>query len=503
MRKTALFAMTAVLILASLAYAAASSPSYVTAASSLDAWLPIVSVAIVLSISITAVYYLGGVVLHNNKIKASAVGELGQAIGAAIIMVAVLAAIVFFETGQFSLVSVVSPSSLGTLCGQLAGSNVILLNSQTSVGGEPTLTTAICGQVSDLAPGSGAAPDLTRNIDYGLLANYVIMANVTSQAADNLNSLYIFESWLGFMAHFNMTTSVCAGSCLIPLTAKVTVSSLPLFGYDKLGTFTNPMEFEANLTFYILFVQLLVIAVFLFAWPYLLAAGMILRASFFTRRLGGLLIAIGVVVVLIYPLMCALEYSASSTNQLSPIGASNLPVSATTLSTMAINEQRADGTNTIYGSSGMDFFVLPNAGEVVNYYGCMPLVSVPTGAVPVGALILPTGEVRYQNLLGAEAEFAAMYLIPGVGIGTALLSSAGGLVGALPYVPPLALGIVGNCTPDNAMSTVLALLNLYGVAFVTGIFLPLINILVALAATTSLSKLFGGDTDLMGISKLI
>jgi hypothetical protein len=500
MRKTILLAIMTVLVMASLSYAdGTAGPTYITAASSLDAWLPIVALAIVLSISITAAYYIGGVILNNNKIKASAIGELGQAIGAAIIMVAVIAAIAFFETGQLSLVSAVTPSSMGTVCGQLAGSNVILLQSQAVVDGEPTLTNAVCEQIGEFGGPSGEAgtaqgassPSLTQRIDYGLLADYVITANVTNQASENLNSLYIFESWLGFLAHFNATTAVCALNCAIPMTVKVTVSSLPLYGYDKLGTFTNPMEFEANVTFYILFVQLLVIAVFLFAWPYLIAAGMILRASFFTRRLGGLLIAIGVVVVLIYPLMCVLEYSASSSNQLSPIGASNLPVSATTLNTMAINEQRPDGTNTIYGSSGMNFFILPNAWEVVNYYGCLPSVGSGSHA------LLPT------NLLGAEAAFSAMYLIPGVSIGTAILSSVGGLVGALPYVPPLALGIVGNCTPPNAMSTMLALLNLYGVAFVTGIFMPLVNLLVALAATTSLSKLFGGDTDLMGLSKLI
>lgn len=457
------------------------------------------AVAIVLSLSLTAAYYLAGVMLSNKKIKSAAIGELGQAAGAAIIMVAVLATIAFFETGQLSLDSVVSPSSIGTVCLQLANSNVVMLNSAGTINGADTLTNTVCSQIYSLSGPSGGADvggagtsapssSLTQRIDYGLFANYVIMANLTSQTADNLNSLYIFESWIGFMSRFKAVTRTCVPSCILALASmtSVSVSFTPLQGYEKLGTFTQPLEFEANLTFYILFIQLLVISFFLFAWPYLLAAGMILRATFFTRRLGGLLIAIGVVIVLIYPLMGVLEYSAFSNSRLSPIGSENLPVSATNLQGMALYERLPDGTSTIYGSKGINFFILPNAGEVIDYYGCMP--SVP-------------GKPR--NLLAGEAAFGAAYLIPGVGIGTAFASSLGGLQGALPYVPPLETGAVGTCTADNALNTMLALVNLYGISFVTGIFMPLINVLVALAATISLSKLFGGDTDIMGLSKLI
>ena len=519
MRKTTFFAA-AVILLASLS--AAATPAFITTGDALNGWLPVVAVALVLGVSITAAYYMAGVLLNSSKIKAAAVGELGQAIGGAIIVVAVLVGIVFFESGQLSLVSVVSPASMGTVCGQLSNSNVIFL--QNGEGGGDTLTDVVCSQISSLGGAGGStsfdpASSLTQRMDYGLFANYVIMANVSSQMADNLQSLYLYESWIGFLSKFNVSVKWCMPSCvaissglaLNPLS--VGVSFFPLQGYEKLGAFTEPLEFEADMSFYILFIQLLMVSFFLFAWPYLIAAGMILRSTFFTRRLGGLLIAIGIVIVLIYPLMTVLEYSAFTNTKLTPIGPTVLPAGAASLNSMVLCEAVPNGpsgagasvasggcTNqpwpagpmpmgthaVAYGSQGINFFVLPNAGEIIDYYGCMP--SAPG---------LP------RNLPAAEATFAGMYLIPGVGLGTALLDAVGGLAGAVPIVPPLALGVVGQCGPDNALSTMLALVNMYGIVFIEGVFMPLLNVLVALAATISLSKLFGGDTDIMGLSKLV
>ena len=57
--------------------------------------------------------------------------------------------------------------------------------------------------------------------------------------------------------------------------------------------------------------------------------------------------------------------------------------------------------------------------------------------------------------------------------------------------------------PYNAINAALALINLYGVVFVLGIVLPVINVMIAIAMVQSTARLFGGDTNILGIGKLI
>lgn len=489
-------------IAATLPAAAAQQPSFITSYSEFTAWLPVIIVAVTLSIMITGIYYLAGVALQSKDIKSRAVGEFGQAVGTIIIVVMLIAVLWFFGTGELSLENVVSPASLSLLCGpaQLGASKVSILSSTGMINDVPSPTNTICSVISLMAPAassssslpSGISPgsiDITPRLDYGLLASYVIIANVTNQAADNLNAFYIFEGWMGYLSKLVSTTGICTPSptCIVPASPSgsklsVTLSVTPLAGYLPLTSVNSSVEFEAVLTFYILFFQLLVILLFLFVWPYLLAAGVILRAMFFTRRAGGLLMGIGISVALIYPLMYVLEYGAFANTNLSPIGATNLP-------SMQLSERLTDGTLTTYGSSGFNFFILPNAKEVIEVYGCMP---------------------PHDNLMVGEVAAALpYYFVPGLGPALTLIyllgNTAGGISPSissiLSYSASPNSGVV--CTPDQAISTSLALLNLYGIVSVLGITLPMINVLIALAMITNLTRLLGGDTDLLGISKLI
>ena len=127
----------------------------------------------------------------------------------------------------------------------------------------------------------------------------------------------------------------------------------------------------------------------------------------------------------------------------------------------------------------INFFVLPDASKVLAYYKCMP-----NGALGTG-------------LLGEEAGFAAIYLIPLVGQVT-------GIVGLVQGVPKTPLDFpLDGCTPSYAIQAGLAMVNLYGITFASGVLFPIINILVTLAAMSGLATLFGGDTDILGLSKLI
>jgi len=528
------------LAFAALASAAAaeSAPSYISNYSVFQGWLPVIFLAVVLGVMIAAVYYTIGVFLANNKIKSNAISELGQTLGTGIVTVIIVSIFALVGSGQLSLVQLLSPSSIGTVCNQLSASQLDMLNSNGIIQatGGPNPSNAICSGVLSLSSGTTGA-DPTPYIDYGLFYSYVILANLTDQAANNLNAFYLFSGWTGFLSEFTARSAVCTPSptCLIPGTQELSLSVAlqykPLAGYSTITNMISSAQFEAVLVFYLMIMQLLFITLFLFIWPYLLAAGIIMQATFFTRKLGGVLIGMSLAAVLVYPVLLGMEYSAFSNLNLGPIGASNLPamplyelppgsnaivygvsttqggyVLASTISNSGCPNgdyvyenvcgysgtitsecvSQLSGTQKLCSgtaSSNVNFFILPSATNVLRYYSCMP-----------------------DNLIGDEAAFTAFYLAPGFGLGAALFGALGSLATGVP-ITPLSFWPIGStqyaCTPDRAINAALALANLYGISFVSGVILPLINVLVALAAMTGFSTLLGGDKDILGLSNLI
>ena len=188
-------------VAASATIAAAAAPSYISNYSVFQSWLPIVFIAVLFGIAISAVYYVIGAFLNNNKIKSNAIGELGQTIGTAVIAIIIIGVFALVGTGQLSLVPLLSPNSISTgVCSQLASSSLAMLNSHGSsqpagdsntANAIPTTTNAVCSGIASLANGQTGA-DLTPSIDYGLFYSYAILANVTDQAANNLNAFYVF-----------------------------------------------------------------------------------------------------------------------------------------------------------------------------------------------------------------------------------------------------------------------------------------------------------------------
>ncbi len=329
---------------------------------------------------------------------------------------------------------------------------------------------------------------------------------------------------------------------------EVAYKSIPYAGYSAISDMMKSTQLESVLAFYVMLIQLQMIQLFLAIWPYLLAAGIILRSTFFTRGAGGLMMGIALSAVLIFPIMYGMEYSAfssgyiggTSSTSIGPIGASNLPtmplyelnngartvyginalasydgyadasqvpsagcnagdlvhenvcgypgtadetptcVSAASATPLCCAQGTTSTTGSCVATPGINinFFVLPDASKVLSYYHCMP--NGPEG------------------LVGSEAAFAAFYLIPGLGLVTAGLGTLTGTVPATPLDWPL-----NGCMPSRAIGAALAMINLYGITFASGVLFPIINILVALAAMSGFSSLFGGDTDILGLSKLI
>jgi hypothetical protein len=339
-----------------LALTASAQPaSYITNYSEFGTWLPIILLAILVSILITSLYYVAGVFMNNRKVKSNAVTELEQAVGTGIVTILIIGIFVLIGSGQLSLVPLLSPNSANTVCSQLSSSSFTFLSSKYSFTNSsgvsiPTTANAVCSGVNAILTHSTGS-DITPMIDYGLFYSYIIVDNLTNQAAKNLNAFYVFTGWIGFLSMFRSYSEVCwPADCAIPgveATASIAYSYQPYAGYNMITSMIKSTQLEAGLTFYIMVMQLLVITFLLFAWPYMLAAGIILRSSFFTRKTGGLLMAMSLVAVLIFPILYGMEYTANTlTITTSTTSTSTSSTSTTSITTTSTSTKSTTSTST-------------------------------------------------------------------------------------------------------------------------------------------------------------
>jgi hypothetical protein len=223
--------------------------------------------------------------------------------------------------------------------------------------------------------------------------------------------------------------------------------------------------------------QLLFIIIFLYIWPYILFIGLIFRATPFTRRIGGLFIAVAIGAVLFYPAVFAIEYvSLSSMNVNSEIGSTGI-----TLSTAYGFNGITTNSITALPDYTPNFFVEPSIKKIAQANNCWP----------------PGG-----NLALTQAEDTGILLVPFASAVEGLLplikGASGGLPSSLPY-----FYLPSACTPTNAEGTMFQVLNAYGITGITAYVLPLVNILITLTAIIGLSGLLGGDTNLAGLSRFV
>ncbi len=511
---------------------------FITDYSALQQWLPVVFLAMLASALLVGLYYIIGVAINSGRVKDTARYEFGQVIGTAIVVVLIIIALVVFS----SLFSTVVPrSSMQNICNTLKGGQLDIINSAYSSGGSPSPTEVIC---NNLINGNGGGADITDNLDYGLGSTYVIVANVTNQTASNTNALYIFSTWISFLTTFRGGNEVCfpvdCFSSDLPAVS-VAYSFGPLTGYDFITKgVLLPLQTQAIFLFQMNVMQLIIVILMLYMWPYLLAAGMILRATIIGRRIGGLLIAIAVTAVIVYPLVFLSEYVSLTSNNLYPIGVpanaipatfsnsaptsflgtgttsnsfSNLNIYELPTNDFPFNsfdnqyygkiEYQPDSANTVLYK--FNAFVFPRLDEVINADGCWPEVWVPGG--PWGFLVNPVVGIAQQltagdhissgNLLETEGAFTAFYLAGGGVTGIAnLVGTITSFSASIPYVPT-------TCTPPQAMQTFFDLVNVYSLMYVEGVMLPILNILISIVAIMGISGLLGGDTNILGLGKLV
>jgi hypothetical protein len=630
--------------------------------------------AILVSISAVALYYLLALFLNNKGMKSRAVNELGQAIGTGIMVVVIIALFTFFGGGIFSQVPAVSPVALNTVCGQLGGSQgqsgisglqflqpgppYIASGSPSGVGffgtETPSPTNTICNEINNIKvqEGSGSAPSITDNIDYGLFSIYIIAANVTNQEVNNYNGLYFFEAWIRFASSFTSVTQICGDPltlCALPIGPReynVRFSYEPLAGDDAIHVITQTIEQQSAASFYALYLQLIFLILTLYLWPWLLAAGVILRASFFTRRLGGLVIGLTFALLLVWPTVYIFEYSTFY-NQASGLGL--IGAGASTIGILPIYETNTvTGKTIVYGTpTPQSGYVLsagiggcPNSDQFVFENKCGDITSIQPGAclasdqLTSATQLCPGGYVRadwtptadcplqegvcapastssgpssssyvctdpsgtetgscscssgvticpcepynylYENVCGYpgtisssatciqegtafaeppapslqapecvqngdgspqpgplevnffvlpnveqmlnyyncgpgnlfwdEGTFTSWYMFPFAGVSAELYSVVGGLAGSTPTTPADQGWLpTFHCTISGTIGSAVSLAGVYGFTAVSAYLIPLINLVVVLSTAIGISGLLGGDTNLLGLGKLL
>ncbi len=479
---------TVFLLSIAIAGAAGSAVPLTTSVSVLNQWLPIAVLAVIASVCIALIYYMIGIILGNRSIVSAAFSEFENVLGTVVIVVIILILLNFFGSSAFPSLLMSQTNAQG-LCTTLQGANLNFINATQQ---DPTNT--ICTGVIPSAGQGGSSPNpdqLTNNLDYGLASTYLVVANMTNQTTTNLNAYFIFRGYMTFLSTFNASDTMCwpgavcqeYGTTGGAFSVKYIFS--PFAGYEQLLGSAKLLTEQSTLVFYLFVIQLMVIIVLLYAWPYMLAAGIILRASFLTRRVGGLLIAMTLVGLLVYPAIFLIQYNALNNLNLgsqpvAPIG----PTSFNSMQLIGSPTYPASTTQINYDSR-LNFYVFPRADYIITYNGCWP----PKGSVGLGEL----------QIIGA-------YVIPGLGIlnaGINLLNLGATSAGSGPVLQSSLLRLGFTCNSNNAIQTVFSLYNLYGMMSIIGLILPLINVLMVLAALFSLSSLLGGDTRIFGLERLV
>lgn len=471
------------LLFSGLAYAQGAY-SYTTNVSVFSYWLPIVIIAVFIGVAISLGYYMVATLLNNSRLKQNALAEFYQVLGTVGVLVIIIMILNAYGTGIYQGDATLSAAATAICTTSQLGSSPLLLTNSGVAG--PTEN--ICSQIIDVQ--STGSSDITTNIDYGLAATYVLMANVTSQAAVNLNALNVLENYYSTLATVNPTESVCwPESCIASPAGQAfsaTYSYLPFWFYGKIRGGTLYIGTEAQIAFYMGVLQMVIIIIMLFGWPYLLAAGLVLRASFFTRKAGGLMLAIVLVGMVLYPMLNAFEYSAmaNANSPLVPIGANTVTSTTYNAMTLVGTPTTTTGTaaaNTItYGVSNFNFYVYPRLDYILNYDGCWP----PGGSVLLG-----------------ETQVAGGYVIPGIGLYLALKDFIGSFVNAV--IEPSSPTYGFNCTPANLFEAIVNIADLYGMVFTSSVLVYILNILMLLSAIKGISSMLGGDTSLLGIGRLL
>ncbi len=493
--------------------------------------LPFMIIALLIDATIVAIWYMIGAILNNSGMKSSARGEFLQFVTTAIIAAIILASLLFFGSIYVNSVnptgtqtpSVLSSQQLSQICFNAAAQPLTYMKDQLY-----NPATNICGIV--LAGPSGSAD---QQMNYPLAASGVILANMTNQVAIQMNSTFIVDAFASFLQKLSPTLGVCVqppsdiglGPCTSgvigippvpfypePPILYVKFSNTPLAGLDmitkSLASFSNLLY----LTLMAFVVQLEFTNIFIYVWPFLIFFGLVLRATPFTRKIGGALIAIALGATLFYPSVFGLEYLAANNNSIAPQPTLNFC-------------DNGGGTLSLGGfvfptfpyQYKLNFFVLPDVSRIAQQCGCWPYLGLlnsetmdvvainnPIWWSSLGVSMTEGVGNFFLNLLqdiwnNNYSDVGNQLINAFFNIAT-LSQTPDQFAGALSTVAPVCP--IGSPT-SGGEGFVFSLMEAYGLTGVTAYFLPILNVLITLSAVIGLSRILGGDTEFAGISRFV
>ncbi len=529
----------------SLAPAVFSATPIVSSYSAFTNWFPIIFAASLIAFGLAGIYYMIGYLLNNNRIKSAAISEVEQAAGSIALVVIIVGVLYLFGTSasiSFSGLLGSHTSDFSNICNNYLQNNQIwMLSSNKYDLGLPEPTTAVCQNLIGANGPKSSADQITTNLDYGLAATYVVIANMTNQSIFELNALYNFDSLIFFLRNLKPFIGECfpvtCADPFSPTLEEVQLVYQPYHGYVLQRTVMPSIVTQANLSTYMMVLELVIVLMLLMFWPYLLGAGIVLRTIPFTRRAGGLIIAATLVGLLILPTLFLLEYSSLNNLSSQPfIGASQIPGMAlcgfgpisgsnggnvlycytdqTKLQTSYIYKgiQPSGFTQTMnacgpmppnegnpfdsqppcYVRKDLSLYSFPNAANLISFYSCYP--NDPTGTI-----------------LPIEAEILISTLITNAALPVTVLMSlftnnfsigSNGLVDFF-FNPTGGASCISQVAPHNMIAAFTSLVNMYGIISIAGFILPILNALVMLSALTGLSSLIGGETTIIGLSRFL
>jgi hypothetical protein len=486
---------------------------------------PVLIVAIALDGSIVGIWYLLGVILNNDGVKSAARSETYQLVGTIILAMIIVGLMITYGSmsnvllNSFGTQTVMSPAAISSICTALT-SAAPAVNPSTGIVNPWTTTVSLIGPAPSLLAGGGSGSTFNGicyidsnpsydPVDYPLAATATIIANTLNQTAANLQTAYQFDAILGFLQVVKPSIGVCiddtgeVSECDDPELAtvykknvgdveaailNVTYLSQPYAGYDVLTANLQTLGMLMTAAVEMCAAQLNFIVMSLYIWPYLLFIGLVLRATMFTRPLGGLFIAAAITIVMIFPATYAIEYislsnPSTTSNSLAATYLSN-PTQNALLSTPQIQNLK------------LDFFVQPSMNTIIT--------DTDKATPSVGSLTSACGTEDFGgSVLAAEGLDIGFMLVPFYNLAAVI---GGGIIASISASTPqqvMNFPLPTYCQPAEAKAIFFQFLAVYGLMGINIYILPLFNIIISLSAMVGLSGLLGGDTNLAGLAKLI
>lgn len=467
--------------------------------------LPLVFIALLLDSGIIAVWYYIGVLLNNRTVKAGARSEFGQLIGTAIIAGIVIGAIFLYGNTMYNALNqtqLMSSTAMTTMCNNIENYNnqpmslimshslLFLGPSDSILGGSsvPEQTgsqQAFPGFCNMLSPTT-----IDGYIDYPLVTTGVVLANVTNQTMANINEFYYVDeyiSWLGAVKpSLSLTLNVGAlgiqeFTSLARVSLSLALKFQPYAGYSATGRAIRALGNLFPWEFMVLAAQLIMSAAFLYIWPFLLFTGLILRALPFTRKIGGLFIAVAVGGLMFIPMLYAIEYLSLAhgipnyTNLESEYGFNAIP-------------PLPNNNGNINPPYSLNFFVQPSIRAIAEYTAC------PNGG-SVNQYCGNGNPIWYiaADIVGLNTPVGGVKYIGGVIFKLLSRSSTN-------YQPTY---LVSSWNSNVVLNFLFMTYNVYGIDTIIAWMIPLLNLAITLAGIRALSGMMGGDTSIAGLSKLV